>query len=499
MRPRRFACFRKLNWGNRAGALLLLCAMITIASSAQTFTSLHDFQNTDGAGPNAPLIQATDGNLYGLTSDGGSIGLTDGNIFRITPGGALTSLFSFDGMDGAAPYLAGLVQATNGNFYGTTGSGGANSSDRGTVFGITPGGVLTTLHSFCPPPYSCPDGAYPFAGLVQGTDGNFYGTTTAGGANSGCANTCGTAFKITPSGVLTTLYSFCSQSECTDGESPYAGLIQGTDGNFYGTTLIGGANAYGEVFKITSNGKLAVLHSFCPTCGEGSNPTAGLVQATDGNFYGTTLNGGTDNYGTVFEITPSGKLTTLHSFAATDGAAPSAALIQATDGNFYGTTEFAGANGGAGANYGTIFKITPRGKLTTLYSFCPVLQNGICPDGNASVAAVVQDTDGTFYGTTNSGGNLTYNAGTVFSLATGLGPFLKTLPTSGKVGAAVRILGTNLTGSTSVTFNGTSAVFKVISSSEITTTVPTGATTGKVQVTTPGGPLTSNVSFRVRP
>jgi len=332
--------------------------------------------------------------------------------------------------------------------------------------------TFTTLHSF-----DLTDGGNTYAGLVQATDGNLYGTTVGGGAKGD-----GTVFKITPSGTLMTLYSFCSKSGCTDGYFP-AGLVQATNGNFYGTT----AGGHGTVFKVTPSGTLTTLHSFNGT--DGSSPRAGLVQATDGNFYGTTYSGGAKNIGTVFKITPSGTLTTLHSFDLTDGESPVAALIQSTDGNLYGTTPPGGAHGD-----GTVFKITTSGTLTTLYSFCSKLG---CTDGANPEAALVQDTNGTFYGTTRSGGAHAY--GTVFSLSAGLGPFVETQPTSGKVGAAVKILGTNLTGATSVTFNGTAAVFTVVSSSEIMTIVPAGATTGKVKVVTPHGTLSSNVPFRVLP
>ena len=377
---------------------------------------------------------------------------------------------------------AGLVQAFDGNFYGTTQFGGAYIyGGYGTVFKITPSGKLTTLYSFSD---CCTDGYNPNAGLVQATNGNFYGTTLGIPANGE-----GTVFKITPSGVLTTLYSFCSQSGCTDGGLPYAGLIQATDGNFYGTTYEGGTTTTdcsagcGTVFKITPSGKLTTLHSFNFT--DGANPYAGLVQATNGSLYGTTYNGGAYKIGTVFKITPSGELTTLHSFEGSEGYGPYAGLIQATDGNFYGTASLGGAYGD-----GTVFKITPSGKLTTLQSF-----NGT--DGYYLYAGLVQHTNGTFYGMTSLGGD--YGDGTVFSLSVGLGPFVETLPTSGKVGAAVIILGSNLTGTTGVSFNGTAATFTVVSSTEIKTNVPNGATTGTVTVTTPGGALNSNVIFRVTP
>ena len=219
---------------------------------------------------------------------------------------------------------------------------------------------------------------------------------------------------------------------------------------------------------------------------DGAGPSGGLIQATDGNFYGTTYSGGANNgnctsgtCGTVFKITPEGTLTTLHTFDYTDGANPEAGLVQATDGNLYGSTN------------GTVFKITTTGTLTTLHS-------GVSPN------ALVQDTNGTFYGTTINGGKSIYHfcggtCGTIFSLSVGLGPFVETEPASGSVGAAVNILGTNLTGATSVTFNGTAANFIVASSSEITTTVPAGATTGAVKVVTPSGTLSSNVSFQAVP
>ena len=234
-----------------------------------------------------------------------------------SPAQVLTTLHSFAGGDGASPLFAGLVQATDGNFYGTTVAGGAYNS--GTVFKISFSGTLTTLHSF-----NGADGAASYAGLVQATDGNFYGTTIAGGAS----NT-GTVFKITPSGTLTTLYSFCSQANCADGTNPRAGLVQAIDGNFYGTTFGGGANDEGTVFKITPSGGLTTLYSFCgqANCADGQHPLAGLIQATDGNFYGTTWYGGANDEGTIFKIPPSGALTTLHSFGYLDGGYPYAGLI----------------------------------------------------------------------------------------------------------------------------------------------------------------------------
>jgi uncharacterized repeat protein (TIGR03803 family) len=485
----------------------VLCAATATALPAQTFTTLFSFDYfTDGYRP-AGLVQATNGDFYGTALGGNDDcnGSGCGTVFKITPGGALKTLnnFCYSGSVACGGFPnGGLIQATNGDFYGTTSYGGANLY-YGTVFKITPSGTLTTLYSFCSqgvnPP--CTDGNGPGAGLIQATNGDLYGTTESGGAHEN-----GTIFKITLGGTLTTLYSFCSQSGCTDGAEPAAGLIQATSGEFYGTTFYGGANTgsgpgAGTIFKITLGGTLTTLYSFCPQsgCADGQNPSAGLIQATNGDLYGTTESGGANGSGTIFKVTPLGTLTTLYSFCSqsgcTDGQNPSV-LVQATDGNFYGTTFYGGANTGYNNSAGTIFKLTPGGTLTTLYSFCS--QSG-CTDGAEPAAGVIQATNGDFYGTTGVGGAYGGPYGTVFSLSVGLGPFVETRPTSGKVGATVRILGTDLTGTTSVTFNGTAAVFTVVSPSLITATVPTDATTGTVQVVIPGGTLLSNVKFQVRP
>ena len=468
----------------------LLCAAAAISVPAQTFTTLFSFDGADGYGPSSRLIQATNGDFYGTTPDGGGAG-SRGTVFKITASGRLTTLFSFCAQDGCTNGyvpMAGLVQATNGDFYGTTAYGGAYG--YGTVFKITLSGTLTTLYSFCTQSV-CTDGRYPYAGLIQATNGNLYGTTDDGGAYG-----YGTVFKITPSGTLTTLYSFCAQSGCPDGAYPYGGgLIQAANGDLYGTTSFGGAYGRGTVFEITPSGALTTLYSFCAQtgCPDGAYPEAGLIQAANGNFYGTTNVGGAYDLGTVFNITPSGMMTTLYSFCAqsrcTDGSDLVAGLIQATNGDFYGTTA-----GGGAYKSGTVFEITPSGTLTTVYSFCA--QSG-CADGEYPSAGLIQATNGEFYGTTAVGG--AYGRGTVFSLSAGLGPFVTTLPTSGKVGSALKILGTDLKGATGVTFNGVAATFKVVSATEITTTVPTGATTGTVQVLTPTVTLSSNVPFRVLP
>jgi uncharacterized repeat protein (TIGR03803 family) len=535
-------------------AALAAVAVVTIAAampaSAQTFSTLYDFNYTVGLNPRGQLVQAKNGLLYGTT--GGDLINSDGTIFEITPGGTLTTITFFGGAVGEVPY-AGLIQATNGDLYGTTQYGGTNGD--GVVFEISPGGTLTTLHSF-----DGTDGSGPVDGLIQATNGHFYGTTQSGGADG-----YGTVFSMTASGTVTTLHSFTGG---TDGAHPYAGVVQGSDGNFYGTAQDGGADGYGVVFKMTPSGAVTTLYSFNFHDPNGGNPLGGLLQGATGDFYGTASAFGANNTGTVFKITSGGALTLLYTFCSqsscADGNLPYVGLLQGSDGNFYGSTEFGGDNGG----FGTIFKMTPSGTLTVLHSF-----NGTT-DGSYPEGVLVEDTDGTFYGSTVGGGS--GRTGTVYSLSTGLGKIVslattsgaegarigilgqgfstasvvrfggveattiqrtgatfidatvpagaltgkvtvttgsKTLsspeafkvkptsssftPPSGAVGTVVTINGTGLMQTTRVAFNGTSASFTVVSDTEITATVPTGATTGKIVVTTEGGSIASAASFRV--
>jgi uncharacterized repeat protein (TIGR03803 family) len=456
-------------------AVITLSLMTATVARAQPFTILYGFCSqpycTDGQSPNS-LIQATNGDFYGTTRIGGTGGFTKcetncGTVFRITPSGTLTTLYSFcsrpECADGALP--ESLIQARNGDFYGATTGGGANSG--GTVFKVTPSGELTTLYSFCSQ-FNCADGSSPLGALIQATNGDFYGTTSQGGTYGG-----GTAFKITPSGALTTLHSFCSLPNCADGAFPNAALIQATDGDLYGTTDNGGTFDYaGTIFKITPSGTLTTLYSFCsidsPSCLDGYKPNA-LIQAANGDFYGTTGAGGASlgGNGTVFKITPGGTLVTLFSFCTggdypncLDGYTPDA-LIQATNGDFYGTT----AGGGIVDYAGTVFKITPAGELATLFNFC---SRQTCAETSSysPFGGFVEATNGDLYGTTSSGGGgcyggICFNGGTVFKLNVGLGPCLVLQNTSGEVGTNVEILGTNLSAATSVTFNGTPATYSV--------------------------------------
>ncbi len=374
---------------------------VNSAPTSGSLTSLWSFTGAnDGANPYAGLVHGSDGNFYGTTYDGGTGG--NGTVFRIGPNGNLTNLWSFSGgTDGANPG-AGLAQGSDGSFYGTTYGSGSGPSGNGTVFRITSGGSLTTLWPFT----GGTDGANPYAPLVQGSDGNLYGTTSGSGSGPSAY---GTVFRITTGGSLSNLHSFVG----SDGVNPSAGLVQGSDGNFYGTTYSGGAYGYGTVFRIASNGNLTTLWSFTNGL-DGASSYATLVVGSDGNFYGTTSAGGASGYGTVFRITSSGSLSNLWGFTGcSDGAYPVAGLVQGSDGNFYGTTSGSGSGPSA---YGTVFQITPGGNLTTLWLFT----NGV--DGASSYGALVQGSDGSFYGTTVGSGSGTSPNGTVFKLSIPLNP-----------------------------------------------------------------------------
>jgi uncharacterized repeat protein (TIGR03803 family) len=446
--------------------MLVLWLTTATALPAQTFKTLVNFDDSNGAYPN-DIVEASDGKLWGTTSGQGPTYCGTG--FRMSLTGVPTSTLNFscspDFPDGNNPQ--GLTQGTDGNFYGVTFFGGSN--EEGSVFKLTPTGVLTTLVSF-----NGSNGSGPVGTLTEGRDGSFYGATYGGGDQYGY----GTVFQVTSTGTLTTLYQF----DFTHGAQPYAGVIQATDGNFYGTTYSGGAWGGGTIYKITSQGTLTVVYSLGEYAYDPNSPVTALVQGKDGSLYGTTPYGGNNNnYGAVFKFTPQGVFSTLYAFSGPDGYSPGGPLVQATDGNLYGTTAC------NTTGQGTIFKITSGGTLTTLHTF-----DGA--DGESPIA-LVQDTNGMFYGVTNLGG--TSNLGTTFSLGTGLGPFAKTVPASGQTGSKVTILGNKMFGATSVAFNGTTATFTVVSSTEITTTVPPGATTGTVTVTTPTGELKSNVKFQV--
>lgn len=383
-------------FGARRGSVLALVAALMIACSSWIRGADLSLQTLYGLGsnpknPQAGLVQANNGDFYGTTVFGGTEG-ENGTVFRITPNGVFTLLFSFNGTNGSRP-TGGLIQGTDGNLYGTTAAGGTNG-DNGTVFRITLNGAFTSLFSF-----NGANGRGPMASLVQGSDGNFYGTTVSGVTSS--SN--GTVFRIAANADFSSLYSFPSNGR--SGEGPLSSLVQGSDGNFYGTTSAGGtAGDNGTVFRITPNGAAALLVSF--NGANGSFPAAALVIGSDGNFYGTTQFGGTTDNGTVFRVTSGGALASLFSFSGPDGNYPVSPLVRGRDGNFYGTTSGDRSFGGTNT-FGTVFRISSVGALTTLVSFDSA--NGACP-----VAGLALGSDGNFYSTTFQGGPGA--GGTVFRL-----------------------------------------------------------------------------------
>lgn len=328
-------------------------------NSTGVFSNLLSFTGTGGAYPGAApvagLIWGADGNLYGTTQYGGTS--NNGTVFGLTTNGAFTSLVSFSGTNGAyigANPAAGLAWGTNaglGALYGTTQYGGTNdiiNGGDGTIFVVTTNSLFTNLVSFTGTngPFL---GANPVGDLVRGTNGSLYGTTWYGGTNDLANYGDGEIFRLLPSGIFRPIYSF----NTVDGASPQAGLTLGKDGNFYGTTYYGGTFSAGTIFKMTSAGVLATLASFNNV--NGANPQAALVQGLDGNFYGTATVGGTNSsYGTVFQLTSGGALSALINFAGTNGRYPVAGLIQGTDGNFYGTTP-----SGTTSPQGTAFRFPP--------------------------------------------------------------------------------------------------------------------------------------------
>jgi uncharacterized repeat protein (TIGR03803 family) len=360
-----------------AGALL---SLIPVTESGLAISTLWSFDDDlSGAIPFSPLAQGTDGNLYGTTTEGGPYGV--GTFFKVTTNGSITTPLSFDIVNGAEPF-GGLFLGRDGSFYGAAEAGG--SYGDGLLFRITSGGALTVLKSL-----DGNNGVNPVAGLVQGSDGNFYGTALAGGAYG-----FGTIFQITPAGALNTLVSF----DDGDGASPSPVLAMGSDGNFYGTTESGGTYGWGTVFKMTPSGLFTNLYSFTGGS-DGGNPIPGVVQAADGNFYGTTHEQGADGYGTVFEITSAGMLSTRYTFTgATDGGNPWGGLVQAADGNLYGTTQIGGTYG-----FGTVFQMAPTGPLSTIAQFDGYI-------GANPSAALIQGKDGSLYGTTEAGGLDNYGA-----------------------------------------------------------------------------------------
>ena len=470
--------------------LVLVFVFGTTHGYAQNYSVLYDFGNRTGdpIWPSGSLAQGTDGALYGISTGGGAIG--DGTVFKITPAGQLRTLYSFCSQANCADGAQpqGSLTLRPDGHFLGATSTGGTSS-AGTIFDISETGTLTVLYSFT----GGTGGAEPWP-PISGPDGHFYGTTSVGGAPSGC----GTIYKITGPGAggFRLLHRFTK----TDGCLPEAPLVLGTDGNFYGTTVSGGTSNEGVVFSVTPAGTVTVLHSF--NSNDGFYPYDPLVQGSDGNFYGTTKTSSTGTFGpTVFRITPAGTFTVLYKLNfGSDGSFVHAGLVQATDGNFYGVATQGGSSNNCGGGCGTLFQITPAGIFSVLYSFD-------LTTGSDPTDAPVQHTSGTLYGGTFSGGTGTDqtcvsfvgSCGVLYSWAASLPAFVNLVPYVGKVGGSIGFLGQGFTSSSSVSFNGTPATATVVSGTYLKATVPSGATTGFVTATTSSGTLTSNKQFIVQP
>lgn len=524
-------------WMHNSLAVLSVLLLSAAFTGAQTYSDLFDFDGTHGSSPSDPqtLAQGQDGNFYGTAPSGGN---NAGVVYRVTPTGSLTVIHNFNN-DGFRPD-AGLSLGLDGNFYGSTVLGGANNV--GEIYQVTPSGAVSVLYSFA----NGKDGEFPFAtpvlgrdgnfyGVTQsstaykitptgtftllgtlpdrsfaplclGTDGNFYGTTQHGGKFNQ-----GTVFKMTPSGTVTVVYDF----DNTHGGVPWGGVVQGADGNFYGTASSGGTSSGGVAFRVSPGGTIKVLHNF-PTGdpSDGNDPIAGLVAATDGSFYGATSAGGIGGFGVLFKVTSSGDYTVLYNFEKTHGATPFSDLVQHTNGTVYSLAASGGARGDGvfyslsltaspfvrlvlssgkvgntaqilGAGFDSATKVKFNGKSANFTIVSDTYLTAKVPAGSSTGPVTV----------TTSAGTLT--SSTIFKV---LPKIVSFNPTSGPVGTPVVITGNTFAGATKVTFGGVKAtVFSVDSDTQITATVPTGAKTGKIAVSTPSGSGKSAQKFTVTP
>ncbi|HEY2446777.1 MAG TPA: choice-of-anchor tandem repeat GloVer-containing protein [Rhizomicrobium sp.] len=450
----------------RSLAILALSAFPPIAR-AGTYTELYNFNcATDGCNPGMPALMAQgwDGVLYGTLQSGTSIS-SYGTVFSFAPPAGFTTLYRFNGDDGYGPQ-SGLTLGFDGAFYGTTTNGG--SQRKGTAFKLS-GGSVSVLHEFS----DGSDGAYPWAPPVQTPDGNLYGVTDTG-------SNPGRVYKIAPSGKFSVIATLPSKTQ--------APLVMANDGNFYGTTMGGGDFNAGTVFRLSTRGKLKIVHSFDPST-EGTTPIGPVMQAADGKFYGTTSADGTANQGTVYQLSANGAFAILHNFQTTkEGSYSLAGFVQGSDNDLYSVTSAGGING-----YGTLYKINTTGtRLTALHQFD-------YPTGAYPEATLTLDTSGIIYGLAAKGGSLNGADGVLFSYDGGLKPFAALTLWAGAPGTTIGILGQGFSGATGVDFGSVAASFTVASDTYITATVPSGAATAKVTVLAPGGNLTTLRKFKVLP
>jgi uncharacterized protein (TIGR03437 family) len=439
----------------KARAFVLLCAAAAIGAEAQTYTRLASVAGFNGSNP-AILVQGVDGNFYGVTSTGGA---GSSVIFKMIPSGTLSEFYSFDELSGADSLIAGKNGDLYGLSYGDgnpfiSTPGVDIIGNEGTVFQLTPQGSLTRIFLFS----GTGQGGTNELSLSLGSDGNFYGTSQFGGSNvTDPLLGAGNVFKVTPAGTETVLYNFSGNGSDGTGANSvilasdgnlYGTTVAGGSGSCHlksvgGTVL---SNGCGTIFKIISGSSFETIYNFTGAP-DGAFPETPLVEGPDGNLYGTASALGPNGNGTVFKITRNGALTTLHAFNGMDGSA-AAALTPGQDGNFYGTT-----SSGGSAQAGTIFEITPAGTLTTLYNFCMTAN---CADG-ASGRGIIQASDGNLYGVTYAGG--AFGTGAVFKLAIASPPaiaengvvngasFNSTGITGGEIAS---LFGTNVTSSTGI-------------------------------------------------
>ncbi len=528
--------------GGTAGLFFLLFMLCLIfsaeAASSQIYSDLYEFGGTpDGCCPQYPatLAQGRDGNVYGITSTGGASNL--GIVFQITPAGSFKIIHSFDGPHGSTP-VGGLVLGVDGNLYGTTELGGAHG--YGNIFKITPAGVLSVLYDFT----GNADGGLTVAPLTLGTNGIFYGTSypgvafqiSAGGVfkvintipttlygpllqasdgyfygvtEFGGTYSAGTVYKIAGKKV-TTLYNF----DGSHGSYPIGGLVQGSDGNLYGTTTAGGGTNAGVIYKITTGGTLTVVVDFDNVHTlAGYQAFAGLVAGSDGNLYGATIWGGMFGEGVIFQLTLGGSYTVLYSFDAAHGDGAYSTPFQHTDGEIFGMTK-RGGTPGMGDIYSLDGGITPFASLVSTLG--PVGKTvGILGQGFSGANSVeFNGTPASFHVVSNTYMTAKVPAGETgfVTITTSSGTLLSkqifkvtpkvisVTPTSGKVGDPVVIAGTGLIQAIAIAVGGVRVTaFTVNSDAQVTFAVPTGAKTGKVVLTTPGGKATSKSVFTVTP
>ncbi len=531
---------------NQLRLLLLTLIAAAVASAAvaqaQTFTDLFEFDHTNsGCCSSFPgtLAQGRDGNLYGTAFSGGVNGR--GSIFKSTLSGTVTVLHSFNVTDGSTPQ-GGLTLGTDGNFYGTTTSGGTHSA--GTIYKITPSGTHTVIYNFT----NSTEGGFPRNSPATGPDGRLYGTTVTGSKSTiykvstagvftplvtlglecdgpltlgidgklygvtqlGGTFGRGSVFSVTSAGVLKTVFSFNDPT----GAVPYGPILQAADGNFYGTASVGGSLVSGVVYKMTPAGVYTVLHNFDNnTRANGINPLTGLVQGSDGFLYGVTSGGGTALGGTIFKLKTDGtSFAVIHSFDITHGSSPYSQPLLHTNGTIYGLTNAGGAH-----NDGVLYSlsaglksfVTPVGiKSAKVGGSVGILGQNLSTATQVlfgSTAAPFSTSGNGFMiakpaaGSTTGiitvkepGGNLL--SPLKFKIAPVITSFT---PPSGPVGTQVVITGMSFTQTTAVRFGTKTATFTVNSDTQITTTVPTGAVTGKIQVTTQGGNASSATEFTV--